>query len=237
MDAGGRARARRVERFDQIVLSERTLERPDPARAGEALAAFVRDRGLAVLPWSEHRVAAARQDRIPAQDGRRALARCLRCRRCWTTRTGSRPCCSDRSALSELEAQDLENAVRGRLDPALVRRLDSEAPDRFLVPTGTAVPIDYAAEGGPRAEVRVQELFGLARHPMLAGGRAPLVLALLSPARRPVQVTADLPAFWAGLLEGGPIRDARPLPEASLARRPARRPADHPRQAAFSSVT
>src|SRR5206468_2870790 len=73
-----------------------------------------------------------------------------------------------------------------------------EAPDRFLAPTGSAVPIDYAAEGGPRVELRVQELFGLGRHPMLAGGRSPLVLALLSPARRPVQVTADLPAFWAG---------------------------------------
>ena len=103
-----------------------------------------------------------------------------------------------RSALADLTPSDLEAAIAGRLDRPLVRRLEIEAPDRFAAPTGTAAPIDYAAEGGPRAEVRVQELFGLSRHPMLAGGRAPLVLALLSPARRPVQVTADLPAFWAG---------------------------------------
>jgi ATP-dependent helicase HrpB len=60
------------------------------------------------------------------------------------------------------------------------------------------VAIDYAAEGGPRAEVRVQELFGLADHPRVAGGRVPLTLALLSPARRPVQTTKDLPDFWRG---------------------------------------
>ncbi|RZJ96728.1 MAG: ATP-dependent helicase HrpB, partial [Brevundimonas sp.] len=58
--------------------------------------------------------------------------------------------------------------------------------------------IDYAAEGGPRVEIRVQELFGLKTHPSVGGGRTPLVLSLLSPARRPIQVTRDLPGFWAG---------------------------------------
>ncbi|MGZ9101055.1 MAG: ATP-dependent helicase C-terminal domain-containing protein, partial [Brevundimonas sp.] len=52
--------------------------------------------------------------------------------------------------------------------------------------------------GGPRADIRVQELFGVKTHPTVGGGRTPLTLALLSPARRPVQVTKDLPGFWAG---------------------------------------
>jgi ATP-dependent helicase HrpB len=78
------------------------------------------------------------------------------------------------------------------------RRLDAEAPERFEAPTGSRIRIDYAAEGGPRIDVRVQELFGLASHPSVAGGRAPLTLALLSPAHRPVQLTKDLPGFWKG---------------------------------------
>jgi ATP-dependent helicase HrpB len=76
------------------------------------------------------------------------------------------------------------------------RRLDTEAPERFEAPTGSNLFIDYAFEGGPRVDVRVQELFGMTRHPTV-GGR-PLTLALLSPARRPVQLTRDLPAFWRG---------------------------------------
>ena len=60
------------------------------------------------------------------------------------------------------------------------------------------MPIDYAAEEGPKLSIRVQELFGLDRHPAIAGGRVPLVMELLSPAHRPVQVTRDLPGFWRG---------------------------------------
>jgi ATP-dependent helicase HrpB len=78
------------------------------------------------------------------------------------------------------------------------RRLDSEAPSQFAAPSGTHVPIDYQAEGGPKLSIRLQELFGLDRHPAIAGGKVPLLLELLSPAHRPVQVTRDLPNFWRG---------------------------------------
>ena len=74
-----------------------------------------------------------------------------------------------------------------------VRRL---APARFESPAGSSHAIDYAAEGGPRVELRVQALFGLATHPMVAG--QPLTLSLTSPAGRPIQTTKDLPGFWAG---------------------------------------
>ena len=80
----------------------------------------------------------------------------------------------------------------------LRRRLDAEAPTHFTAPSGSHVPIDYEAEGGPKLSIRVQELFGLAQHPSIAGGRVPLTIELLSPAHRPVQVTRDLPGFWRG---------------------------------------
>ena len=71
-------------------------------------------------------------------------------------------------------------------------------PSHFEAPTGSRVPIDYAAGGGPAVEIRVQELFGLDRHPAVAGGRVPLTLVLTSPAHRPIQTTKDLPGFWRG---------------------------------------
>jgi ATP-dependent helicase HrpB len=74
--------------------------------------------------------------------------------------------------------------------------LDKQAPARFAAPTGSTHAIDYAAEGGPRVAIRVGELYGQASHPTVAG--RPLVLELLSPAHRPIQVTKDLPGFWAG---------------------------------------
>jgi len=101
-------------------------------------------------------------------------------------------------ALAEITAQDLGDALAALLPWRLRRRLELEAPTHFVAPSGSAVPIDYAAEAGPRLAIRVQELFGLDRHPTVAAGRAPLVLELLSPAHRPVQVTRDLPSFWRG---------------------------------------
>ena len=77
-------------------------------------------------------------------------------------------------------------------------RLDTEAPTHVEVPTGSRIALDYDAEGGPVLAVRVQELFGLERHPSIAAGRIPLVLHLLSPASRPIQITRDLPGFWRG---------------------------------------
>jgi ATP-dependent helicase HrpB len=78
------------------------------------------------------------------------------------------------------------------------RRLEAEAPTHFAAPSGSSVPIDYEAEEGPKLSIRVQELFGLKQHPSIAAGKVPLVVELLSPAHRPVQVTRDLPGFWRG---------------------------------------
>jgi ATP-dependent helicase HrpB len=105
---------------------------------------------------------------------------------------------SGKSSLAELSADEFAAALTARLPYPLRRRLDAEAPTHFAAPTGSQVPIDYEAEGGPKIAIRVQELFGLDRHPAIAGGRIPLLVELLSPAHRPVQTTRDLPGFWRG---------------------------------------
>ena len=99
---------------------------------------------------------------------------------------------------SNLSAADLSEALQTLLLWELRARLEREAPAHFEAPTGSMLPIDYEAEQGPTIAVRLQELFGLNTHPSIAKGAVPLVLELLSPAHRPVQVTRDLPGFWRG---------------------------------------
>jgi ATP-dependent helicase HrpB len=108
------------------------------------------------------------------------------------------PALIGKTSLRELTADEFAGALHERLPWAGRRRLDAEAPTHFEAPTGSHVPIDYAAEGGPKIAIRVQELFGLNRHPAIAGGKVPLTIELLSPAHRPVQTTRDLPGFWRG---------------------------------------
>ena len=108
------------------------------------------------------------------------------------------PHIAGRNSLAAIAAGDLDTALSTLLPWELKRRLDVEAPTHFAAPTGSQLAVDYGAEVGPTISVRVQELYGLAKHPSLAGGRVPLVLELLSPAHRPIQVTRDLPGFWRG---------------------------------------
>jgi ATP-dependent helicase HrpB len=103
-----------------------------------------------------------------------------------------------KTALDQVHIDEFTNALEVLLPWKLHQRLDAEAPTHFAAPSGSSVPIDYEAEEGPKLSIRVQELFGLDRHPAIAGGRVPLVIELLSPAHRPVQVTRDLPGFWRG---------------------------------------
>jgi len=100
--------------------------------------------------------------------------------------------------LSPAHVGELETALAALLPWPLNQRLNAEAPTHFEAPTGSRVPIDYDAEGGPKIAIRVQELFGLDRHPTIGGGKVPLLIELLSPAHRPVQTTRDLPGFWRG---------------------------------------
>ena len=195
-DGAGRIQARRVRRLGRIVIDRRRIENPDPALIQAALIGQVRNQGLDALPWSDasHR---------------------LRARTAFLAASGDWPDLSDEALLADLEAWlapvlagktrltqvdagELHIAIRNLIPWASQARLDAEAPEAWTAPTGTRATIDYGAEGGPRIEIRVQELFGLNSHPSVAGGRVPLTLALLSPARRPIQTTKDLPGFWKG---------------------------------------
>ncbi len=108
------------------------------------------------------------------------------------------PYIEGRASLAAITAEDMGNALSALLPWPLPQKLDEDAPTHFTCPTGSNIPLDYAAENGPLLCVRVQELYGLKQHPSIANGRIPLTLQLLSPAHRPIQITKDLPGFWKG---------------------------------------
>jgi ATP-dependent helicase HrpB len=197
--AAAAVRARRVRRLDAIVLESAPRPVDAGAQTARLLAEGVAGLGLARLPWTK----AQRQlrDRVlfvrradPASglpdlsDDTLAAAAAE-----WLA-----PFLLARTRLDEITADDLEAALDALLPWDARRRLAEAAPTHFEAPTGNRHPIDYEAPGAPLIRIRVQELFGLAAHPAIAGGRLALTLELLSPAQRPIQITRDLPGFWAG---------------------------------------
>ncbi|HXS30852.1 MAG TPA: ATP-dependent helicase C-terminal domain-containing protein, partial [Steroidobacteraceae bacterium] len=101
-------------------------------------------------------------------------------------------------SLQQLGDGRLGEALLSRLDRTQRQQLDDAAPTHVTVPTGSRIAVDYLDENAPCIEVRMQEVFGLADTPRIGGGRVPLTLKLLSPARRPMQITRDLAGFWRG---------------------------------------
>ncbi len=108
------------------------------------------------------------------------------------------PYLAGKKSLGDIASGDLKSALDGLLPWDRRNELDTLAPSHFEAPTGSRVPIDYGADPGPRIAIRVQELFGLDQHPAIANGRILLLVELLSPAQRPIQLTRDLPGFWLG---------------------------------------
>lgn len=195
-ESGGRKlRSLRLTRLGRLTLREQVDDNPDPALVARALADRIRREGVGVLPWGE-----------PAQGFRRRIAFLRQAEKTWPDLSDAAlaerldewltPLLSGLRSLAALKPDVLDGAIRTLVPWDLQRRLDAEAPARWTAPTGNSFAIDYAAEGGPRVEVRVQEAYGLKEHPTVAG--RPLTLALLSPAHRPVQTTKDLPGFWKG---------------------------------------
>jgi ATP-dependent helicase HrpB len=191
-------RGRRLRRLGALALAEQPIAVTADETSAHALAAGIARVDLDRLPWSK----ALTQWRDRVLFLRRAegeewpdlsdegLAAHIED---WLT-----PTLAGKTAIGQLGGDELAVALAALLPHRLQRRLDAEAPTHFAAPSGSRVPIDYAAEEDPKLAIRVQELFGLARHPTVAGGRVPLVIELLSPAHRPVQVTRDLPGFWRG---------------------------------------
>ncbi|HET8920971.1 MAG TPA: ATP-dependent helicase C-terminal domain-containing protein [Xanthobacteraceae bacterium] len=191
-------RGRNSRRLGAIVLGERPVPLSPDENNARLLAESVANLGIDRLPWTSalkqwrDRVTFLRHseggewpdlsDTALAGSAGQWLAGAL----------------AGRTALAELAPDEFAAALGELLPWPLRRRLDAEAPIYFEAPTGTRVPIDYASEGGPKIAIRVQELFGLDRHPAIAGGKVPLAIELLSPAHRPVQTTRDLPGFWHG---------------------------------------
>ena len=101
-------------------------------------------------------------------------------------------------SLRDLQSLDVGQALQQALPWSLRQRLDSELPGHYTVPTGSRIAIRYHEDNPPALAVRMQEMFGEATTPTIAQGRVALVLELLSPAQRPLQITRDLGAFWAG---------------------------------------
>lgn len=198
-DRGAMAlRARRKRVLHAITLSEMTLAVSPSEETARIFADGLIAAGLDRLPWSK----AAKQWRDRVMFLRKAegegwpdlsddglIAR----REDWLV-----PALYDKIALKDISAGDLSDALMAQLPWDMHARLEREAPTHFEAPTGSVLAIDYEAEQGPTIAVRLQELFGLNTHPSIAAGKVPLVLELLSPAQRPVQVTRDLPGFWRG---------------------------------------
>ena len=188
----GGIEALRERRLGAVRLSSGSDDRPDPDAVVSALLEGVRQGGLDLLPWSD----AARSLRIRgAFAGIEALsdASLLATLDDWLA-----PLLAGKRRLSDIDRSQLSGVLEGIIGWDGKQQIDRLAPPAFQSPAGSSHEIDYAAEGGPRVELRVQALFGLAEHPVIGSGRIPLVLSLTSPAGRPIQTTRDLPGFWAG---------------------------------------
>jgi ATP-dependent helicase HrpB len=202
-DRGAMAlRARRKKTLHAITLSEAPLALKPSAETAQVLADGLIALGLDKLPWSKplkqwrDRVMFLRkaEGETPEHSWPDLSDEALAAQReGWLVQA-----LYDKTSLKEFSSGDLSDALMTLLPWELRARLEREAPTHFEAPTGTQLAIDYEAEQGPTIAVRLQELFGLNTHPSIAKGKVPLVLELLSPAHRPVQVTRNLPGFWRG---------------------------------------
>ncbi len=195
--------ARRESGFDRIVLDSRPAGRVDPAQAARALTDAVRELGLEALPWTD----ALRQWRYRVQGLRQWMpelelpdlsdAALLGTLDDWLL-----PAFAGKTRLDALAEAELGEALKSRVDWNLRQQIDRHAPVRISVPSGLERAIDYALDDDgisprpPVLAVKLQELFGLADTPRIADGRVPLLLHLLSPGGKPLQVTGDLRNFW-----------------------------------------
>jgi ATP-dependent helicase HrpB len=182
-------------RLGALLLREATLRDPDPIRVSAALLSGVRREGLEVLPWTD--AAHSLRNRVRFLRGldpgwpdfsEQGLAGSLEK---WLEPhlTGTR-------RLDELGRLDLADILIGELTWRQREALEQWAPSLIEVPSGSRIPVDYSDPETPVLAVRIQELFGWRETPRIGNGKVTLTLHLLSPARRPVQVTRDLAGFW-----------------------------------------
>jgi ATP-dependent helicase HrpB len=196
----GVLRAERQRKVGELILSREPLTGLDENARSQALVNLVRRKGLELLPWTpelrqwQARVALLRQLDLGNKDQSEwpdvSDAALLKSLEHWLM-----PYLGKVSRLSHFANLDLSSIVHNLLPWPLPQRLDELAPHHLSVPSGSSIRLDYS-EQPPILAVRLQELFGLSDTPRIAGGRQVVKLHLLSPARRPVQVTQDLANFW-----------------------------------------
>ncbi len=190
--------ARRRTQLGALILRDEILRDPPAERVIEALLSGISELGLAALPWTG--AASALRQRVRFMRGVEGDT--------WpdwsdealltTLEEWLAPYLSGVTRRAQLQTIDLAAALAAILSFAQRRALDEKAPSHVTVPSGSRIPIDYGAGDVPVLAVRLQEMFGATATPAIAGGKVPLVLHLLSPAGRPLQVTRDLKGFWAG---------------------------------------
>ncbi|QFT34287.1 ATP-dependent RNA helicase HrpB [Labrenzia sp. THAF82] len=198
LTAEGTIKARRVKRYKAVELQSVVVQSPDAASVEKALLDEVRRRGVARLNWSKDQQRLRRRVAYARANGASDLPDLSDTFLGETLETWLQPFLAGITRTSAIDVAVLGNALSVLLPFDAQSRLDALAPSYFTAPTGSKVPIDYGAEAGPTLSIRVQELFGTTRHPSVCGGKLPLILELLSPAQRPIQITKDLPGFWAG---------------------------------------
>ncbi|MBA4359946.1 MULTISPECIES: ATP-dependent helicase HrpB [unclassified Pseudomonas] len=196
----GVLRAERQRKVGELILSREPLTGLDETARSQALVNLVRRKGLELLPWTpelrqwQARVALLRQLDLGSKGESEwpdvSDAALLKNLEHWLM-----PYLGKVSRLSHFANLDLSSIVHNLLPWPLPQRLDEQAPHHLSVPSGSSIRLDYS-EQPPILAVRLQELFGLSDTPRIAGGRQVVKLHLLSPARRPVQVTQDLANFW-----------------------------------------
>ncbi len=195
----GLIRAQRERRLGALVLKTSEIRNPDPEAVQRAALEGLRQIGIGGLPWSQEllqwraRVMLLRQLNVPAPQPWPNLSDATLES---TLDEWAPPWITGMSRREHFARMDLGNALRAFITHAQSTILGREAPTHFTVPSGSHIPIDYLDGDIPTVSVRLQELFGLTQTPTVAAGRQPLLLKLLSPAGRPVQITRDLISFW-----------------------------------------
>jgi ATP-dependent helicase HrpB len=191
-------RARRTSRLGALVIGSAQQAVTPGDDTARDLALGIASLGIGRLPWTKAQ--AQLRDRVAfLRDGAPDSWPDLSDDGLASTATDwLAPFLGDKTKLSDIGADDLAAGLDLLLPWEQRQRLDRDCPTHFIAPTGNSHAIDYEGPGKPALHIRVQELFGLKVHPAIAQGRLPLTLNLLSPAHRPIQITRDLPGFWAG---------------------------------------
>ncbi len=195
-DHRGTIVARRQQCLGKLVLAERALPKPAPALIQRALLDAVLTKGLDSLPWSpKARQWCARVTLLRAQFGD-SWPDVGETQLSATLKDWLGPFMPGMARWSDLKKLDLSSALSNLLSYDQQRLLNQLAPETLVIPAGQNVPLDYTAENGPILAAKLQALFGWQETPRIAEGRVPVVIHLLSPARRPLAITSDLGSFW-----------------------------------------